>query len=164
MSEPIDKKALMASAEEAGRFYPMKGGWRKMQIFAGVICCLPIVTIPFGVWIIVKARKAGVGITDEGFAYRYLTTIAARWEDVESITLSSMSGAEFGGGLVGLAAASAVKAKTTGLKGPLYMKVKGRKLGMMVPAQMLENSVEMGLEFERLSGATFLPEEFRQGL
>jgi len=164
MPEPIDKKALMASAEENGRFYPMKGGWRGMQTFAGVLCCLLIITIPLGIWIIVKSRKAGLGITGEGFAYRYLTTIAARWEDVESITLSSMSGAEFGGGLVGLAAASAVKAKTTGLKGPLYFKVKGRKLGMMVPAQMLDNSVEMALEIERLSGVTFLPEEFRQGV
>jgi len=164
MPEPIDKKALMASAEENGRFYPMKGGWRGMQTFAGVLCCLLIITIPLGIWIIVKSRKAGLGISGEGFAYRYLTTIAARWEDVESITLSSMSGAEFGGGLVGLAAASAVKAKTTGLKGPLYFKVKGRKLGMMVPAPMLDNSVEMALEIERLSGVTFLPEEFRQGV
>ncbi len=162
MPEPIDKKALLAAAEQVGKFFPMKGAWRGMQVFAGVLCCILVITIPLGVWIIISARKAGVGITEEGFAYRYLTTVAGRWGDVESVTLSSMSGAEFGGGLVGLAAASAVKARTTGLKGPLYLKMRGKRLPVMVPAQMIENSVEMALEMERLSGVTFLPVEIRQ--
>ncbi len=164
MPEPIDKKALMAAAEQSGRFYPLKGSWRGMQIFAGVLCCLLVVTIPLGVWIIISARKAGAGFTEEGFGYRYLNTIAGRWEDVESVTLSSMSGAEFGGGLVGLAAASAVKARTTGLKGPLLVKLRGKRMPVMIPAHMIENSLEMALEVQRLSGRSFLPEEMRQGV
>jgi hypothetical protein len=159
MSDTLDKKALMAAAEESGRFYPMKGGWRNMQVFAGVLCCLLVLGIPLGVWIIIRARKAGAGVTEEGFGHRYLATVAGRWSDVESIALSSMSGAEFGGGLVGLAAASAVKARTQGLKGPILVKIRGRRFPVTIPAHTLENSVEMALEMERLSGVSFLPRE-----
>lgn len=155
----IDGKALLALAESVGQFYPMKKGWRNYQIFAGVLTCLLVVTIPLGIWIIVRAGKAGIGINEEGFAYRYLTTMAFRWDEVEAITLSGMTGAEFGGGLVGLAAASAVKKRTTGLKGPIQIKLKGKKMLRMVPAQMIENSVKMARDMERLSGITFLPEQ-----
>jgi len=157
----IDGKALIALAHSVGQFYPMKSGWRNYQIFAGVLTCLLIITIPLGVWIILRARKAGIGINEEGFAFRYLNTIAFRWDEVETITLSGLSGAEFGGGLVGLAAASAVKKRSQGLKGPIHVKLHGKRVPKMIPAHMMEDSVRLAQEMERLSGISFLPEEMR---
>lgn len=129
-----------------------------MQIFAGVLCCLLVLTIPLGIWIIVRARKARMGLTEDGFAFTYLTTIAYRWSDIESFTLTGMNAAMFGGGLVGVAAA-AVQKKTQGLKGPLQFRLKGKKLPKMIPAHTIENSLEMVMEMERLSGISFLPPE-----
>lgn len=159
----IDGKALIALAQSVGQFYPMKKSWRNLQTFAGVLSCLLVLTIPIGIWIIVRARKAGIGINEEGFAFRYLTTVAFRWDEVESITLSNLSGMEFGGGLVGLAAASAVKKRTEGLKGPIHIKLKAKRVPRMIPAHTIEDSVRMAMEMERLSGITFIPEEMRTG-
>jgi len=158
----IDGKALIALAESMGQFYPTKAGWRNLQVFAGVLSCLLILTIPIGIWIIVKARKAGIGITEEGFAFRYLTTVSARWDEVEGITATGMSAATFGGGLVGVAAAAAVKSRTQGLKGPLNFRIKGRRMPVMIPAHTIEDSLHMAMQMERLSGISFLPEELRQ--
>lgn len=133
-----------------------------MQIFAGVLTCLLVFTIPLGIWIIIEARKAGLAITEEGFAFRYLTTAAARWDEVEKITPTGMSGAAFGGGLVGYATAAAVKSRTQGLKGPLVIKIKGKRMPLTIPAHTIEDSVHMASEMERLSGISFLPEELRQ--
>ena len=119
-SSGIDAKLLVEQAEQSGRTYPMKAGWRKSQIFAGVLCCFPFVPLfPLGLYIISKAKKARVGITEEGFAFSYLGTVAGRWSDVESISLGSMNASMYGGGLVGVATAAVVASKTEGLKGPI---------------------------------------------
>lgn len=159
----IDGKALIALAKSVGQFYPMKSGWRNYQTFAGVLTCLLVITIPLGIWIIVRARKAGIGINEEGFAFRYLNTVAFSWDEVESISLAGLSGAEFGGGLVGLAAASAVKKRSVGLKGPLQFKLKGKKMVRAIPAHMMEDSLRMAREVEKFSGMTFLPSEMQNG-
>ena len=159
MAEKLDVKALLERAEMTGRIFPMKASWRRMQTFAGILTCLLIITIPLGIWIIVSARKARVGLTEEGFAFKYLTGFGYRWTDVESITLSSMSSLQFGGGLVGVAAAAAVKKKTQGLKGPINFKIKGSKLPKAIPAHTIENSMEMARQMQQLSGIDFLPSE-----
>ncbi len=153
----LDSKSLFVQAEQSGRIFRMKSGWRRMQIFAGVICCLPVITIPLGIWIIIRANKARMGLTEEGFAFTYLTTVAYRWSDIESFTLSRMSSSMFGGGLVGAAAAATVQKKTQGLKGPLQFKVKGKRSLRMIPAHTIENSMEMARQIELLSGISFLP-------
>jgi hypothetical protein len=158
----IDGKALIALARSLGQFYPTKTGWRNLQIFAGVLSCLLVFTIPLGIWIIIEARKAGLAVTQEGFAFRYLTTVAARWDEVEKITPMGMGGATFGGGLVGVAAAAAVKSRTEGLKGPLIIKVKGKRTPLTIPAHTIEDSLHMASEMERLSGISFLPEDLKQ--
>ncbi|MCD4701881.1 MAG: hypothetical protein K8S24_08505 [Candidatus Aegiribacteria sp.] len=158
-TDKLDSKALLVQAERTGRIFRMKSGWRKMQIFAGFLCCLLIISIPLGIWIIIRARKAMVGLTEEGFAFTYLTTIAYRWSDIESISLTGMSGITFGGGLVGAAAAAVVQKKTQGLKGPLQFKLKGKRMPKSIPAQTIENSLEMARQIELLSGISFLPTE-----
>lgn len=157
----IDGKALIALAQSVGQFYPMKSGWRNYQIFAGVLTCLLVITIPLGVWIIIRARKAGIGVNEEGFAFRYLSTVSFRWDEVESITLAGLTGAEFGGGLVGLAAASAVKKRSEGLKGPIHVKLHGKRVPKVIPAHMMEDSVRMAQKMEKLSGLSFLPDELK---
>ena len=155
--EKLDGKALLEQADLSGRTYPMKDGWRRMQIFAGVCCCLLILTIPLGIWIIVSARKARIGLTEEGFAFKYLTTVAHRWSEIESFNVAGMSGALFGGGLVGVAAAAAVSKKTQGLKGPLQVKLREKRMPIMIPAHTIVNSLEMARQMEELSGIAFLP-------
>ena len=160
-SEKLDGKVLLEQAEYARQIYPTKDAWRRLQIFAGVLCCLMIFTIPLGIWIIVRAKNARAGLTSEGFAFTYLTTVAYRWTDIESFSVGNMDASMYGGGLIGLAAASAVKKKTQGLKGPLFFKVKGNKRNLMIPAHTLDNSVEMAMEMERLSGISFLTGEMK---
>lgn len=153
-----ERKALLEIADMNGSVYRVKSGWTRSQIFAGVACCILILTIPLGIWIIICAKRARMGLTNEGFAFTYLGTIAARWSDIESMTLSGMNASTFGGGLVGLAAASMVKSKTQGLKGPIHVKLKDKRMPLIIPAHTIENSYEMAREMERLSGISFLPE------
>jgi hypothetical protein len=156
----LDGMKVLEMAENSGRVYPMKAGWRKSQVLAGVLCCFPLVPLfPLGLFIISRAKKAKVGLTDEGFAFRYLSTIAGRWGEIESITVSSMNASGFGGGLIGVAAAAVVSAKTQGLKGPLMIKMKGKRMPLSIPAQMIEGSMEMAMEIQRYSGISFLPED-----
>ena len=157
-STKLDGKALLMQAEQSGRIFRMKSGWRKMQMFAGILCCLLILTIPLGIWIIIRAKNARMGITEEGFAFTYLTTVAYRWSDIESFSLSGMSSAMFGGGLVGVATAAVVQKKTEGLKGPLRFTLKGKRSFKMIPAHTIENSLEMARQMELLSGLPILPQ------
>ena len=158
-SEKLDGKLLLEQAEQTGIVFPTKDSWRRLQIFAGVLTCLMIIPIPLGIWIIIRARKARVGLTPEGFAFTYLTTVAYRWSDIESFTVSGMSGSMYGAGLVGMATAAAVENKTQGLKGPLYFKVKGKRNRQMIPAHTIKNSLGMAIEMERLSGISFITAE-----
>ncbi len=160
-TEKLDGKLLLEQAELGGQIYRTKDAWRKMQIFAGVLCCLLVITLPLGIWIIMRAKNARAGLTPEGFAFTYLTVVAYRWSDIESFSVGDMGASMYGGGLIGLAAASAVKKKTQGLKGPLYFKIKGKKRNHMIPAHTIENSLEMAMEMERLSGISFLTGEMK---
>lgn len=150
---------LMERAETSGRTFPMKASWRRAQVFAGVLTCFLIITIPLGIWMIIRARKAKVGVSEEGFVFTYLTTFGYRWDEIEEFHVSGLSGMAFGGGLIGLAAASAVQKKTQGLKGPLQFKVKGKRGLKMIPAHTIENSLEMARQMEQLSGLSILPAE-----
>ncbi len=155
-------RQILERAEASGRVYYMKNSWRKYQIFAGVITCFLIITIPLGIYIIMRARKARVGLSEEGFVFTYLSTFGYPWSDIEEFNLSGLSGTTFGGGLVGAATAMAVQKKTQGLKGPLQFRLKGKKMMKMIPAHTIENSLEMARQMEQLSGITFLPDEMRQ--
>ena len=70
-----------------------------------------------------------------------------------------MTGATFGGGLVGMAAAATVSKKNQGLKGPITLKLKGKRMPKVIPAHTIENSLEMARQVELLSGISFLPDQ-----
>lgn len=160
-TEKLNGKELLEQAELQGKIFPTKDSWRRLQIFAGILTCVMIIPIPLGIWIIMRARKARVGLTPDGFAFTYLTTVAYRWSDIESFTVAGMRGSMYGGGLVGAATAAAVQNKTQGLKGPLFFKVKGKRGQKMIPAHTIANSLEMAMEMERLSGISFLSAEMK---
>lgn len=155
----LDKNALLEEGERTGQVYPLKASWRRFMKFAGVLCCLLIVLIPLGVWIFIAANKARVAIGEEGFAVKIFGTATYAWKDIESFSAAGLGAGAMGGGLVGLALASAVSARTEGLRGPLFVKLKDRRIPLQVPAHQLENSVAMAREIEKRSGLAIFPPE-----
>jgi hypothetical protein len=156
----LDRNAILAEADASGQVYRLKSGWRKMQIFAGILCCLLILGIPLGIWIIVAAKKARVALGKDGVVFKALGTASWAWNDIESFSLGNMHmnvGGGLAGALVGAAVSSAVSARTEGLRGPIVIKLKDRRLPHMLPAHQVENSVAMAREMERLSGLTIFP-------
>lgn|GEM_PF-1123177 len=151
----------LEQAEASGHLYRIKSGWKGMMIFAGVLTCLLVITIPIGIWFFITASKARVGVTEEGFAIRWFTTNAFRWDEIEAFRPVGLhfhvSGGGLVGALVGAAASSAVAARTEGLKGPLGFKVKGKKMFREMPAHAIERSVAMAQQFEQYTGLTIFP-------
>ena len=162
--DKIDGKALLEQADRGqGIVYPVKPGWKKAVIFAGVLTCLLIITLPLGIYFIVAAGKNRMAITDEGFAIKWFTTKAFRWSDVEAFNPSSMHFHAGGGGLVGALAAvtaeAVVKRKTQGIKGPIQFKVKGKRGWRVIPAHVLQNSLELAQELEKRTGLQVFPSD-----
>ena len=159
----LNVKQTVTAAKASGDFYPINGVWRKLFFFAGGLTCLLIVTIPLGIWIIMVARGGGLGISDEGFAFKGLGSAGWRWEAIEAF--EPQRRANFyvaGGGLlgaaVGAAASAAVAKKTPGLKGPIRFKVKGSRGWKIIPAHTYERSVEMARKLEAGTGLEILPQ------
>lgn len=155
----LDTKALLEEAARNGSVYPLKPGWRKFQKFAAVLTCLLVITLPLGIWLWIAANKAHVAIGEEGFALKMFGTKSWAWRDVESFTPVKLGAAAMGGGLVGLAMASAVSARTEGLRGPLMFKLKDRRMPQQIPAHQIDNSVAMARELEQRSGLEIFPPE-----
>jgi len=156
----LDAKSLLAEAEGKGLVFKMKSGWRKMMYLAGVLCCLPVVTIPVGIWIFVMARRACIAVADRGFVVKSFTIRAYAYEDVERFTPLSLDIHVSGGGLVGAlagaAVSAAVAAKTQGVKGPIQFKLKGKWVPLQLPAHTVENSIAMVHAIEQRSGHAIL--------
>ena len=155
----LDGKAVMEEAERDQQVYKLKASWRRFQIFAGILMCLLVIGLPFGIWFIVAANRSQVGIGKEGFAFRMFRTRTWAWRDIESFSVGTLNASGMGGGLVGLALASSVTARTEGLRGPLLMKLVDRKWPAQLPAHQIERSVAMAREMERRTGLTIFPPE-----
>ncbi|MCB9736433.1 MAG: hypothetical protein H6745_27970 [Deltaproteobacteria bacterium] len=166
-SPKLNGKQVLADADQNGLLFPIKPGWRKYMIFAGVLMCLLIITIPLGIWFFVMAGKCRLGMNDEGFAVKWFTTNAYRWDDIEAFRPAPLSFNVHiaGGGLVGgliagvasAAASSAVAKRTAGINGPVSFKLKGKRMWLQFPAHAIQNSVEMAREMERRTGLEILP-------
>ncbi len=155
----LDKKALLEEGARNNQVYPLKPSWRKLQKFAAILCCLLVILIPLGIWMWIAANKAHVAIGQEGFALKLYGTKAWAFKDIEGFTPVKLGAHAMGGGLVGLALASAVSSRTEGLKGPLMFKLKGRKLPHQIPAHQIEGSVAMAREIETRTGLEIFPPE-----
>lgn len=163
----LDKKALLEEAERDGQVYRIKSGWKKYFIFAGVLMCLLVLTLPLGIWFFFIAKNARLGIAEKGFVLKWMGTLAVAWEDIDSFVPVPLHFHASGGGLVGAlaaaAASAAVAAKTEGLKGPLQFKIKDKWGTKMIPAHAIENSVAMAKEMEKRTGLTIFPPEEEAG-
>ena len=158
----LNGAAILKEAEEAGLVYRMKPGWRKAFVFAGVLMCLLIITIPLGIWFMVIPRSARLGIGKEGFVLKWIGTATFAYADIKEFRPASLHvnvGGGIVGALVGLAVTSAIEAKTAGLKGPLQFKQKGKWMWSVIPAHAIENSVAMAKEIEKRTGLPILPSE-----
>jgi hypothetical protein len=102
-----------------------------------------------------------LGIGKEGFALKWLGTATYAYADIQEFQPASLHlnvGGGLVGALVGLAVSSAIEAKTSGLKGPLQFKVKGKWGWKMIPAHAIENSAAMAKEIEKRTGLKILSE------
>lgn len=127
----LDVNEILSKVEMDGQIYYAKESWKKFFIFAGVLICLFIITIPFGIWIILVVKKSRVGLTDDGFVFKGIGSFAWCWEDIEEFgTISSANMVIHGGGvagvLVGSVILSVVAVKIQGLKGLFRFKIKGK--------------------------------------
>lgn len=155
----LDPKAILEEGERTGQSYPLKASWRRFMRFAGILCCLLVIGLPFGIYIIIAAGKARVALGEEGFVLKIFGSRAWAWKDIDSFTAGTLDGSAMGGGLIGLAVASAVAARTEGMRGPIYFKLKDRRMPLMMPAHQVERSVAMAREMERRSGLQIFPPE-----
>ncbi len=156
----LDAKAILAEAAQSGQIYKLKPSWRRLQIFAGVLLCLLIIGIPIGIYFIIASGKAQVGLGKDGLAFKMYGTRTWAWRDIESFSVGNLSmnvGGGLVGALVGAAVSSAIEARSEGLRGPIYIKLKDRRFPQMFPAQQIQGSVAMAREMERLSGLPIFP-------
>jgi hypothetical protein len=158
----LDSKAILEEAAQTGQIYKLKAGWRRFQTFAGLLLCLLILTLPLGIWFIVTVRNAKVGLSKDGFTLKALGTRTWAWCDIESFSVGhTHTRLNIGGGLVGAlvgaAVSSAIAARSEGLRGPIYITLKGRRFPQMFPAHLIERSIAMAEEMERLSGRPIFP-------
>lgn len=163
MSE-LDPQAMLEKAEANGKVYRIKKGWRRFFYFAVFLMTILVITIPIAIWFFIVARRARVGITDEGFAVSWFTNKAYAWGDIVSFEpqrLQMSAGGQGGlvGALVVAAASHAIANKSQGLNGPLMFRVQGKKMPLAIQAHAVENSVEMAKEMERYTGMTILTTE-----
>lgn len=155
----LDKKVVLEEAARTDQVYPLKDSWRKFMKSTAVLCCLLVITIPFGIWIWIAANKAHVAIGQEGFALKIFGTRTWAYKDIASFTAAGLGGHAMGGGLVGVALASAVSARSEGLRGPLMIKLKDRKIPNQIPAHQIQRSVAMARELEKRTGLEIFPPE-----
>jgi hypothetical protein len=81
--------------------YPLHAGARSALNITAVLCCLLIVGIPLGVWILVRARAARVALSDAGLsATNVFSSTAYGWGDVARLGLLKVA-VVTGGGLGG---------------------------------------------------------------
>lgn len=155
----LDPKVILEEGARTQQVYKLKPSWRRYMRFAAILTCLLVITLPLGIWMYIVAGKAHVALGQEGLALKLFGTKAWAWTDIEKFDVSSLSGSAMGGGLIGIALASAVSARTDGLKGPLMMKLKGRKMPVQIPAHQIDGSVAMAREIEARTGLSIFPPE-----
>ena len=132
--------------------------------FAVFLMAILVITIPIAIWFGIVAKRARVGITDEGFAVSWFTNKAYAWDDIESVEQQRMRMSAGGqGGLVGAlvvaVANEAIANKTQGLNGPIIFKLKGKRGQKFVPAHQIEDSLRMAKLMEEHTGLALLVSE-----
>ena len=126
--------------------YAMSKKWKTICIVLGVLCCLLIVMIPFGIVMFVLASKARITIADEDITIWWLGKRTIRWDEFKELRQGTAS--VHGLGLVGAVAGAAL------LSGPLTYELKrptGHKRGN-IAVHWHENAAEIVAEMTRRTG------------
>lgn len=156
----LNSATIFEEAERDGLVFRMKPGWKKYFLFTGILMCLMVITLPLGIWFMLIPKSARLGVGKEGFAVKWFGTSTYAYADIQEFSQASLQmnvGGGIVGALVGAAVSSAVAAKTSGLKGPLHFKLKGKWGWSGVPAQAIERSDEMARELEKRTGLQIFP-------
>jgi hypothetical protein len=84
------------------RDYPYHRGARASMRVVGILLCLMLITIPFGIWVLVRASGARLTLTPAGVTARSMFTVSVRFADVARFGLLRVplrSGGGVGGAL-----------------------------------------------------------------
>lgn len=130
--------------------YPMHGGAKGAFYTAGGLCCLLIITIPVGIWFIIKAAGARVELSDTHVVQRGLTTVKIAFADVTRLGILEV--AVVGGGIGG-----AIARKKCGGRTAIHLcTVDARGKNRRFMASMYGNYQEI---IDRVAAATGKPVE-----
>ena len=71
--------------------YRYTGTYRKFMIFAGVLVCLLIITLPLGVWLIYIGVRGRVEVGPEGLVARHIRTRRIQFADIERFGIMTVA-------------------------------------------------------------------------
>jgi hypothetical protein len=130
--------------------YRMHGGARSAYTIAGVLCCLLIIGIPFGVWLIVAASRGRIELRADSVVAVGLTTTVIRFADVHRLGFLNVPIVARGIGAV------IARKKVGGDQAVNLCAMDARGKTRKFIASMYENYNDV---FQRVSGATHRPVE-----
>jgi len=151
----LSDRDIIADADAAGTTYKLARRWKITCVFLGVLCCLLIVLIPFGVVMFILAGKARMTVTDEALVVRWLGTRVLRWEDFEAFKQQPfrMVGGVGGLGLAGAVAVGAAKGVASSfVSGPVSYKLKSKRMWGNLAVHWHERSGELASAIEERTG------------
>ncbi len=125
--------------------YRLSKGTRTVINITGVVCCLLVVMIPFGIMMFWLGKKAHITTSEEGVVVWYLGTRDIKWDEFEWLKQGRLSVS--GLGVIGAAAGAAL------IKGPMLYKLKSQKRGgARIAVSWHENAAEIVATFEARTG------------
>ena len=67
--------------------FPAHKGAKSAMTITGVLVCLLIITLPIGIWLIIRGRAGRVVLDDSGLHVRMLFSVRVRWDEISRIGL-----------------------------------------------------------------------------
>ena len=157
MGTTIDYEAALDQARASGHFYGFTPFWRWAFNICGLFMGLSIIGIPLTVWMFRLTANGGAGLTQEGLVFKGMSKFHCPWDDIEEFRVAKINVAS--GGLVGAGIKAASESNKASLKGPLSIKITGKKSWELLPAHTLAGTVAMAYELERRTGLRILTPE-----
>jgi hypothetical protein len=136
---------MAAGGNMEAKVYRLSKKWRTICIVLGVVCCLLIVMIPFGILMFVLAAKARIVMYDDRVEIKWMGTRKIAWSDFERLSQGTAS--VHGAGAVGAMVGAAL------ISGPITYKLKNQKdVGSRIAVHWHENAPEILQEMQRRTG------------
>ncbi len=74
--------------------YKLRTSHRNFCIFMGVLCCVLVVMIPFGIMMFWLATQPRITITDQHLIVRWFGTRTIPWADIASLRVAGTQGVQ----------------------------------------------------------------------